>query len=438
MARIGTPPADATHPRPAKRASSRPAALSPMSGHGRQRTRSRSPETILVVLSAGPKTPTEIEDAFRAYGRRLPGDPRPRVGGRGQGTRLGRSLALTMAGTVDAGWAVECEHGDQFQLTEVGRAEADRVLADLRSRRGQVHRLLRPSSAAAITMIAQIAITAIKVPAALASGSTGQLNDAAEELLDVIASTAVYLGVRRNAERLANVVVVALMAATGCLTLALAVHRLAVPATPAVNWYPLTVAAASVPVYAIRSAYERSAGLRGGNASLVSQSVDSRNHALAGLAVTAGLISVTLHATVIDTITGLVLALTILKSCADLTRDMIRSPRGGQQPGQSRYSLWIADRLEQAIRARIETWLLYLIGTENVTARADLLRRAVVAADPDANPLLREYGMEADARAEIEPAIDRLIEHGLLLGTEPLAITSTGRRKLQHALRRRL
>lgn len=404
---------------------------------GRQLSRSRPPATILVVLSAGPKTPAEIEDAFRAYGRRLPGDPRPRLTSRGKGTRLGRSLALAMAQAVEAGWAVKGQHGDQVQLTEAGRAEASRVLADLRSRRGRVHRLLQPSSAATATMAAQIAITAIKVPAALISGSAAQLNDAAEELADVIASTAVYLGVRLSRERLANVVVVTLMAATGCFTLALAVRRLAAPVTPAVSWYPLTVAAASVPVYAARSAYERSAGLRGGNASLVSQSVDSRNHALAGLAVTAGLTSVALHAPVIDTLIGLVLALTILKSCADLTRDLIRSHRGGQQPELSRYSLWIADRLERIIRTRIETWLLYLIGTQNVTARADLLRRAAAAADPDINPLLREYGMEADARAMIEPAIDHLTRRGLLLGTEPLAITAAGRHQLQHALRRR-
>jgi hypothetical protein len=147
--------------------------------------------------------------------------------------------------------------------------------------------------------------------------------------------------------------------------------------------------------------------------------------------------SVALHAAVIDTLIGLVLALTILKSCADLTRDLIRSRRGGQQPELSRYSPWIADRLEQMIRTRIETWLLYLIGTQNVTARADLLRPAAAAADPGANPLLREYGMQAGARAMIEPAIDQLTQRGLLLGAEPLAITAAGRRQLQHTLRRR-
>ena len=52
-----------------------------------------TPAAILIVLSAGPKSMAEIEDAFRAYGRRLPGDPRSIAGSRSAGTRLGRSLA---------------------------------------------------------------------------------------------------------------------------------------------------------------------------------------------------------------------------------------------------------------------------------------------------------------------------------------------------------
>ena len=232
-------------------------------------------------------------------------------------------------------------------------------------------------------------------------------------------------------------VVVTLMVITGCVTLALAVRRLFVPATPAVSWYPLTIAAMSVPVYAIRSAYERSAGLRGGNAALVSQSVDSRNHALAGLAVTTGLISAGLGATIVDTIVGLALALTILHSCAWPARDLIRSLRSDSQPDLSRYSPWVADRLERTIQIRLGTWLLYLIAAEHVTARADLLRRVSPAVDPDANPLLREYGMEVDARTMVEPALTGLVRRGLLHDTDPLAVTDAGRRQLFRALRRR-
>jgi hypothetical protein len=46
--------------------------------------------------------------------------------------------------------------------------------------------------------------------------------------------------------------------------------------------------------------------------------------------------------------------------------------------------------------------------------------------------------MEVDARAVVEPTLAELIQRGLLLGTEPLAVTDAGRRRLQHALRRRL
>ena len=77
MAHTGTRPADAAYPRPAIKASGFPAALSLMSGRSRAQARSRPPGTILVVLSAGPKTLAEIEDAFRAYGRRLPAIPDP-------------------------------------------------------------------------------------------------------------------------------------------------------------------------------------------------------------------------------------------------------------------------------------------------------------------------------------------------------------------------
>ena len=50
--------------------------------------------------------------------------------------------------------------------------------------------------------------SAFKVPAALISGSVAQLNDALEEILDVVASTAVVFGLRFKRERLANVVVI--------------------------------------------------------------------------------------------------------------------------------------------------------------------------------------------------------------------------------------
>jgi hypothetical protein len=278
-------------------------------------------------------------------------------------------------------------------------------------------------------MALQPAVTAVKVPAALLSRSTAQLNDAAEEVLDVVASTAVVFGIRWKHERLANAIVVALMLATGLLTFALAVRRFVVPVTPTVSWYPLSVAIASVPIYGLRSAYERAAGLRGANEALVSQSVDSRNHALSGLGVTAGLLAVRFGAPVVDTSIGLVLSLTILKSCASLARDLVRSLRTGQTGELARYSFWVADDFQRMINRRLRTWLLHLVADEHITGRSELLARAEAAADPESNPLL-QFGMEVDVKALVEPALNELIRQGLLVDGDPLKVTDRGRRLL--------
>ena len=318
---------------------------------GNDRRLRRRCDSILVALSDGPKSPAEIEDDFRAYGRRLPNDPRRLAGSRGEGTRLGRSIEVGLAEMTTAGLAVALGEGEAISLTRTGRLEADRVLKNLRARRERMHRLLRPASAAANTMAAQLAIAAVKVPAALISGSIAQLNDAIEEVLDVVASAALFLGLRFNRERLVNYVVVALMLITGCFALALAVRRLFVPAATNLNWYSVSIAALSVPFYGLRSAYERDAGVHGGSAALVSQSVDSRNHALVGFGVVVGLVSSALAAGIIDTLIGLVMAIAILRSGVILARDLIRSFSSGAEPDVSRYSPWASDRLTRVIKS---------------------------------------------------------------------------------------
>ena len=141
------------------------------------------------------------------------------------------------------------------------------------------------------------------------------------------------------------------MLGTGCFATFLAVRRLFFHITPTVSWYPITVAALSVPVYVARSAYERASGLHTANVTLISQSVDSRNHAVASLGVLGGLISVSvLHVTVLDTLIGLAVALIILYSAIRLAIGVVRSSRIGQAPELSRYPLWLGDRLESRDR----------------------------------------------------------------------------------------
>jgi hypothetical protein len=131
---------------------------------------------LLIVLADGPCTRRDIEDAFRAYGRRLPGDPRPSFGRRGSRVDLCSVLERDLQRGMQLGWVAR--DADRVALTDAGRTKAEAALALARSRRHRIHRFLDPSRAAGTAAVAQIGITALKIPAAVISGSLAQINDA--------------------------------------------------------------------------------------------------------------------------------------------------------------------------------------------------------------------------------------------------------------------
>jgi hypothetical protein len=103
----------------------------------------------------------------------------------------------------------------------------------------------------------------------------------------------------------------------------------------------------------------------------------------------------------------------------------------------SLYSPWISHRKRRVITSRLEMWMLYLVESNQVTVRSDLLGRLGVALSAETNPLLREFGMEFDASALAEPALNELIKRMMIGDMEPMTIAVRGRRVLNRALRRR-
>lgn len=392
---------------------------------------------LLIALSGGPRTLRDLEDAFLAYGRRVPGDPRPGVAhGRAGSDLLHSVLERDLDRGMQLGWVVRRD--DAFTLTDEGSTQAQAALAVARSRRRRIHRFLAPSRAAGTAAVIQLGITALKVPAAVISGSLAQINDAIEEVLDVVTSAMVYLGIKFDRQRAANVVLVAVLLLTASLAVAFGVHRLIAPVTPTVSWYPVTVAVISLFLYTVRSAYERAAGLRGVSPSLISQSIDSRNHALVSASVVGSLFAAAFHVDIVDTLVGLSIALLILKSAVSLAVEVVRATRQGAQPDLTSHSLWLADRLYGLVGSRRRAWLLAVIDEEPGVHKTDLLRRANRALSATANPLIREFGIDTEPDNGIDPLIDDLIEDRFVAldATGRMRLTESGRRHLRRSDRK--
>ncbi|MBN1538178.1 MAG: cation transporter [Anaerolineales bacterium] len=402
--------------------------------HHRRENRDNS-DMIAICLSDGPRTVADIEKQFIAFPRRFGffvelfdqesinhGD-------------LTKELLSDLEKMKEAGW-VELQ-GEQYALTNFGHEKAEERLTGLRKVGKFLRKLERPQTVSQVSLGVHLGMAALKLPAGLLSGSVGLINDAADTLLDGFASLLVYAGIRFNKERMVNIVLVLLMLGTGGITFYEAVRRFFDPLKPEVNWFAFLAAALSGLVCLALWAYQRYIGLRSGCVALITQSVDSRNHVIVAVGVTAGLIASLLRFSLLDTLVGLVVAILILKSAIELGVETVRSLQEGDVD-LAHYKMGLIERYEQFRQTQLRDWMLFLVENDKVVTRDELRARAHQAFDFSDNPALRGFGIDrqSDTSELIDQSLQELFEGEWLTDTEPLHITDAGREHLRRMVKR--
>lgn len=381
---------------------------------------------VAATLLAGSGTLAEITDRYYAYLKAL--------GFLRMGERLGQKRMKTVIGllkaTVDQGW-VSLE-GGRYALTPVGRKEVEARLSELGETGALLRRSLQPQTVSKVTLGVHLGLAALKLPAGIFSGSVALINDAADTLLDAISSLVVYAGIRFDRERGANVTLVLLMLATGGFTLYEALRRFFIPSELTIDWFAFLAAILSAPICAMLWAYQRYVGLHSGVMALITQSVDSRNHVIISGGVIAGLVAAYLEFPLLDTVVGLAIALLILKSALELAVETIRS-FGEEEIDLSRFEFGIAAQYEQFRGAQLRDWMLYQVEKQGVDSRSELIDRARQAIDFNNIAAARAIGLGQQStrtNERIERSLSELKENGWLTGEGRLAVTSSGKQRL--------
>jgi cation diffusion facilitator family transporter len=402
--------------------------------HHRREHRDNS-DMIVICLSDGPRTVAEIEKQFIAFPRRVGlfielFDQKSIDRG-----HLTQGLLIDLEKLKEAGWVER--QGEQYTLTALGHERAAERLAGLRKAGMLARRLVQPQTVSQVSLGVHLGLAALKLPAGLLSGSVGLINDAADTLLDGLASLLVYAGLCLNMERAVNVVLVLLMLGTGGFTSYEAVRRFFTPFKPEVDWFAFLAAVLSGLVCLVLWFYQRYVGLRSGSVALITQSVDSRNHVIVAISVTAGLVASLLRFNLLDTLVGLVVAILILKSAVELGIETIRSLREGDAD-LSRYKMGLIERYAQFRQTQLRDWMLYLVDKGMASTQTELRVRAHQAFDFSDNPALRGFGLDRqdDASELVEQSLHELSGSGWLTGNEPLGVTDAGRAHLGRVVRR--
>jgi Co/Zn/Cd efflux system component len=327
--------------------------------------------SFCVYLLPGPLTLEEIKANYQQAPFPLSQQPDFYMEG-GWNKRGLERLPDDLAGLIKAGWVIQ--EGDRYALTEYGRLQVGRILEDASSSTEWIiHRLrslIQPEAASKVTLIVQIILALIKLPAGLLSGSVGLINDSADTILDLFSSLLVYLGIRFDKERLVSTLLVVFMLGTGSFTLYEAMERVITPDVPKVDWFPFAAAILSAMAGLFLWTYQRYVGIHSGLMTFIAESVDSRNHVIVALSVIAGLAASLLRFGLLDTLVGLVVAILILWSAIQLVVDLLRSS-ADEKVDLSHYGFWLLNAYEHFRDSHLREWMLYLVDQREVQTRGE-------------------------------------------------------------------
>jgi hypothetical protein len=384
---------------------------------------------IFMALADAPQAMPEIKEHFFALPRRFGifaplyrMTPEEEAG-------FEQELESDLERMILEGWVLR--EGDRYGLTASGREQADRRLAGIRRAVDLAGRLLRPETVSRITVMVHLALAAVKLPAAILSGSAGLLNDSIDTLLDGLSSIVVYFGVRLHRERFANLVLVVVMLCTGGITMVDSVRRLLLSEAPDVEFLAFLAVLISAFTCLFLGLYQRYVGLKSGNLALITQSVDSRNHVLVAVGVTAGLIAAGLHFPLLDSVVGVLVAALILRSGIEQVVGLIRSWDGDVD--LSKYAEDFFGRIDEFRRSQLRDWMLYLVDRRKAVTRDALRSEAIRAMSFDRFPVLRVIGEQDQdqIRNQIEQCLGDLFARKWLVEEGgQLRLSSAGKRRL--------
>jgi len=394
---------------------------------------------VCLYLQDGPLTMEQIKASYRKAPFPLSRQPSFYAGSRWNVRGLER-LPKDLAGLLKAGWVIE--EGDRFALTDRGREQVNQALEEARKStnwvKDKLQPLLQPEAASKTTLIIQIILAMIKLPAGLLSGSVGLINDSADTILDLFSSLLVYLGIHFNRERLVSILLAIFMLGTGGFTLYEAVDHVFTPTVPRADWFSFAAAILSALAGLFLWTYQRYIGIHSGLMAFIAESVDSRNHVIVAFSVTAGLVAALLHFGYLDMLVGLAVAILILWSAIQLVIDLLKSS-AAEKVDLSHYGFWPSNVYEHFRDAHLKEWMLYLVDHKEVRTKSDLIDRVHEAFDFRKNQWMKMVGLDRQFanETEIEQNLNELFTQGWVIDAEPLSITKAGKNYLRKQSRHR-
>jgi len=332
----------------------------------------------------------------------------------------------------------------KYELTSEGLSKAKEYKENMNKIAAHVDTELKPSATAINTTYLDAFLALLKLGGGLTSGSVGLISDGTDATMDTVEAILVWLGIKYHREKLSTLLVIfGLFGASIAILYDAVIHLLAAYAGHA---EPVTMPflVIGVEVIAILAAvflfyYQRFVGKISNSLTLMSQSVDSKNHIYIGTSVIIGAIFALYGITFVDSLIGLVVGAGIFRDAVGLLKEAISAERGDEVDYSKEYSLPMQEYWEEKNKLMAyQNWILHVLSEKELTTRTEIISSLKKAYHPNNYiPVLTELQATCvelyDFDENFEIIIKPLMEHELIFKENgKIILTENGREHLKN------
>ena len=253
----------------------------------------------------------------------------------------------------------------------------------------------------------------MKLSAGFITGSVGILDDGVDAASDAISAVLVWLGIKYKKETISTFLVISMLFVASLSIGYESITKLLgsfLGTASGIDFPELVILVESVALAAAGFLffYQRMVGKATGSLTIISQSVDSKNHIYVSLAVITGALFSIFGINYIDALIGTFVSVRIFLDAFGLTKDAVSKYRG-DETDLSKYSmplekLWRNNRLKS-----FRVWILFAVLEEKIETRKEIIQSLKRAFHKHYVPVLTELKAFEEEIVDFEKEFDNII-----------------------------
>ena len=330
----------------------------------------------------------------------------------------------------------------KYELTDQGKVVASNIVSVLGKRAELIkNRLFKPSSAAINTTAVDGIMAFFKLSIGFLTGSVGLISDGTDSATDTISAFLVWVGIKFKRESLSTLLVIILLFVASITVGFESLSRIYAALTSTIQ--PIVdpnlviiIEGIAIFVYAGLYFYQRQVGRASGSLTLISQSVDSKNHIFIASSVVIGAIFSIFGIYYIDAVVGAVVAFRIFIDAVGLLKDAVHSMKG-EETDLHKYKTLVGDYVEEGKMKAFRIWIIFAIWARELMKKDEILDSLENMYTKTYIPVLSELNLIPEDKIgfknEFDQIIDPLLKRNFItIDNEKYHVTESGIKRFKH------